>query len=78
MPSGTFLTLKNEKVNIEHQLLFQSLIILRERVDNLISVFKYELCSFYPTLYESFLMPHQAKKPDFATAVWDKVSAEQT
>ncbi len=78
MPSGTFLTLKNENVNMEHKLLFQSLIILRDRVDNLISVFKYELCSFYPTLYDSSPILGLTKPKCQTTAVWNKVLAEQT
>ena len=41
---------------MDPQLLFQRLIIASQSLDNMSAIFKYELCSYPPSLFDSSLM----------------------
>ena len=57
-------------VQIDPQLLFQRLTIAAKSTDNLEDVFKYELCSFPPALFDSSLLLWEPQKPQLADAIW--------
>ena len=59
-----------EQVQIDPQLLFQRLITVMHSSDELESVFKYELCSYPSSLFDSSLLLREADKPAFADAIW--------
>ena len=52
------------------QLLFQRLTIAARATDNLEDVFKYELCSYPPALFDSLLLLREPQKPVVANAIW--------
>lgn len=58
------------EIQVEPQLLFQRLVIVAEKCDVLKSALKYELCSYPPSLFDSSLLLHEAKKPALADAIW--------
>ena len=45
-----------EKIQVDPQLLFQHLIIASQSLDDMSAIFKYELCSYPPSLFDSSLM----------------------
>ena len=51
-------------------LLFQRLTIAAKASQDLPSVFKYELCSHPPALFDTSLMLRQPQKPVLAEAIW--------
>ena len=57
-------------VQIDPQLLFQRLTIAAKATDNLEDVFKYELCSYPPALFDSSLLLREPQKPVLAKAIW--------
>ena len=57
-------------VQIDPQLLFQRLTIAARATDNLEDVFKYELCSYPPALFDSSLLLREPQKPVLANAIW--------
>ncbi len=59
-----------EAVQVDPQLLFQRLTIAAKATEDLQSVFKYELCSHPPVLFDSTLLLRQAHKPVLANAIW--------
>ena len=52
-----------EAVQVDPQLLFQRLTIAAKATEDLESVFKYELCSYPPALFDSTLLLRQPQKP---------------
>ncbi|XP_030845465.1 uncharacterized protein LOC115925532 [Strongylocentrotus purpuratus] len=58
-----------ESVQVDPQLLFQRLTIAAKATEALESVFKYELCSYPPTLFDSSLLFRQPHKPVLADAI---------
>ena len=56
-------------VQIDPQLLFQRLALAAKATQDLESVFKYELCSYPPALFESPLLLREAQKPALADAI---------
>ena len=50
-------------VQIDPQLLFQRLVIAAKANDNLEYVFKYELCSYPPALFDSAQLLRESHKP---------------
>lgn len=57
-------------VQIDPQLLFQRLALAAKVTHDLESVFKYELCSYPPALFESPFLLHEAQKPALADTIW--------
>ena len=78
----TAVKVDDESVQIDPQLLFQrlSLIATNGTHDNPASVFKYELCSHPPALFDAYSLPWTANKPSFAEALWkvvEKVNGQE-
>ena len=71
----TAVKVDDESVQIDPQLLFQrlSLIATNGTHDNPASVFKYELCSHPPALFDAYSLPWTANKPSLAEALWKVV-----
>ena len=67
----TAVKVDDESVQIDPQLLFQrlSLIATNGTHDNPASVFKYELCSHPPALFDAYSLPWTANKPSLAEAL---------
>ena len=79
----TAVKVDDESVQIDPQLLFQrlSLIATNGTHDNPVSVFKYELCSHPPALFDAYSLPWTANKPSLAEALWkvvEKVNRQET
>ena len=62
--------IKGEHVNIDPHLLFQRLLTVRERCDDVTSLFQYELCSYPVALFESSSLPLQPNKAVLADYLW--------
>ena len=60
----------NEDVKVDSQLLFQLLLVVGERCDELPLVLKHELCSYPPALFEEPGMMRLANKSLLADAIW--------
>ncbi|RUM44712.1 MAG: hypothetical protein DSY80_04115, partial [Desulfocapsa sp.] len=71
--SKTVVKIKGESVKVDPQLLFKRLILVGERQEDLPSLFKYELCTHPPALFESASLPLQANKAVLADALWKAV-----
>ena len=67
----TAVKVDGESVQIDPQLLFQrlSLIATNGTHDKPASVFKYELCSHPPALFDAYSLPWTANKPSLAEAL---------
>ena len=76
----TQVKIQNETFHVDPQLMFQRLATIgRKRADGDPSeIFRYELCSFPPALFESSCLPLQANKPALADALWKEVKQEET
>ena len=68
--SKSIVKIKGTTVVVDPQLLFQRLLAVRDRCDDLPSLFTYELCSHPPALFESSHLPLQANKAVLADALW--------
>ena len=62
--------IKDEVVHIDPMLLFQRLVIAGTRCGDLNEVFKHELCSYPPAMFESPLMMKEAHKASLADSIW--------
>jgi len=58
---------------IDPQLLFQRLSTAGSRCDDLTDVFKYELCSYPPALFQTSYILLEADKPALAEAIWKQL-----
>ena len=67
-----------EKIQVDPQLLFQLLIIASQSLDDMSAIFKYELCSYPPSLFDSSLMLLKPQKPALADAIWAKLPSDAT
>jgi hypothetical protein len=67
-----------ENVQVDPQLLFQHLIIACKASDDMEAMFKHELCSYPPALFDSSLMLRQPQKPVLAEAIWTKLPSNVT
>ena len=63
-------------VQIDPQLLFQRLTLAAKAAGSIEDVFKYELCSYPPALYDSSLMLRQSQKSVLANAMWNTLSLD--
>ena len=73
-------SIKNgEKIQVDPELLlFQRLIIASQSLDDRSPIFKYQLCSYSPSLFDSSLMLLKSLKPVFADAIWAKLPSDAT
>jgi len=67
--------IKGDTVQIDPNLLFQRLVTAGTRYGGLEEVFKFELCSYPPALFESQLLMNPANKPILADSLWDETIA---
>ena len=58
-------------VQIDPQLLFQRLTIAAKACDEIKDIFKYELCSYPPALFDSSILLREPQKPVLANAIWN-------
>ena len=63
----------DELVHVDPQLLFQQLTIASKSSDNFESVFKYELCSHPPALFDSLLLLRESNKALLANTIWESL-----
>ena len=63
-------------VQIDPQLLFQRLTIAAKASNNIEDVFKYELCSYPPALFDTSLLLSEPQKPVLANAIWNLLPQE--
>ena len=63
-------------VQIDPQLLFQRLTIAAKASDNIEDIFKYELCSYPPALFDSSLLLREPQKPVLANTIWDNLTQD--
>ena len=61
-------------VHIDPQLLFQRLTIAAKASDEIEDIFKYELCSYPPALFDSSVLLREPQKPVLANAIWDTLT----
>ena len=59
-----------EKIQVDPQLLFQRPIVALKSLDDMEAIFKFELCSYPPALFDSSLMLLQPHKPALADTIW--------
>ena len=59
------------------QLLFQHLIAVRENYEDTSALFKYEMCTFHPSLFDNFALPREANKPQLADAIWSTAELDE-
>ena len=62
--SRSTVKIKGEHVNIDPQLLFQRLLTVRERCDDVTPQFQYEVCTYHAALFESSSLPLQPNKAE--------------
>ena len=63
-------------VQIDPQLLFQRLTLAAKTTDNIKDVFKYELCNYPPTLFDTSLLLREPQKPMLANAIWNLLTQD--
>ena len=66
------------QVQVDPKLLFQRLVIASQSPDDLSAIFKYELCSYPPTLFHSSLMQLKPQNPALTDAIWAKLPSDAT
>ena len=76
MASKSSLTIGDESLEVDPQLLFQRLILTCNSAEELTSVFQYELASYPTALFESPLMMNPAQKPGLADVIWSTLSPD--
>eukprot|EP00794_Sanderia_malayensis_P002695 gene2695-3114_t len=63
--------INGESISVDPQLLFQRLITVADQMnENRSEIFKYELCSYPTSLFESTLLMREAHKATLADAIW--------
>ena len=65
-----------ETMQVDPQLLFQRLTIAAKASQELSSVFKYELCSYTPALFDTSLLLREAHKSVLADAIWTRLTTD--
>ena len=74
--STSVIKINNDKINIDSQLLFQRLITMGTRSDQLQKIFTFELCSYPPALCECKNVMRPANTPALADAIWSLMPDE--
>ena len=49
------------------------IVAVNEKFENMSALFRYELCSHTTPIFETSSFPREAKKAEFANALWNKV-----
>ena len=70
--SASSIEVDGDIIQIDPQLLFQRLIAVKHKYEDTASLFKYELCSYPPALFDNYALPREADKPDIANTIWLK------
>ncbi len=70
LSSKTSIKIQDQQVQVDPKLLFQRLLTLGDRADDLPHLFTFELCSYPPALFESSRLPLPANKSVLADALW--------
>ena len=67
-------------IQVDPQLLFQRLTVVATggRYENPQAFFKFEICSYLPSLFDSSLLFRQANKSALADAIWTITKNSQT
>ena len=77
MSLSTTVTIEQERVYVDPQLLFQRLLTVARATENdLMEAFRHELCSIPSSLFESNGLLLPANKPVLADAIWILVDNE--
>ena len=63
-------------VQIDPQLLFQRLTIAAKASDDIEDIFKYELCSYPPALFDSSPLLREPQKAVLTNAIWDTLTQD--
>ena len=87
----SFIKVDGKKIQVDPQLLFHHLIIVSQYLDDMSAIFKYELCSYPPSLFDLSLMLPEAyhlgdkllmllnpQKLALADAIWAKLPSDAT
>ena len=69
--------IKDEPVNADPQLIFHRLITVRERCEDVLSLFRYGLCTYLAALSESSSFPLQPNKAALADYLWKSIIKEE-
>lgn len=77
LASRSTVKVRGESVVVDPQLVFQRLVIVGERCEDLSTLFKFELCSHPPALFDSSSLPLQANKAVLADVLWKSIDEEQ-
>jgi len=77
LASKSNMQVTGKPVTVHLQLLFQRLITVRDRIDDVASLFQYELCSYPPALFEASSLPLEPTKSVLADVLWKEVQGEQ-
>jgi len=79
MASKTKVTINGETILIKPEPLFQRIIFAAQSKGTIDcpSVFRYELCSYPPALFDTTMMMQQANKPQLADAIWSLVNQDE-
>ncbi|KAK3730133.1 hypothetical protein QZH41_004828 [Actinostola sp. cb2023] len=77
--SKTAVRINDDTVQVDPQLLFQRLSVIATggRYEDPRSLFRYEMCSFPSSLFDSSGLPRQANKPALADAIWGLVKNDE-
>ena len=75
--SRSTVKIKGEHVNIDPRLLFQRLLTVIERCDDVTSLFQYKLCTYPAALFESSSLPLQPNKAVLEDCLWKSMKEEQ-
>ena len=62
-----------EQICVDPQLLFQRLVVAAKVAPDSKSLFRYELCSYPPALFDSNMMLREAQKAVLAEALWNEL-----
>ena len=76
--TASVVAIGKELIDIDPQLLFQRLVVVWEQYPNPAELFKYELCSYPPALFDESRLPRVANKAQFADSIWQRVKSVQT
>ena len=74
----TGVTIGDETMNTNPQVLFQHLIAIKDHLKYSIELFEYELCSHPLALFDRYGLPREANKSQIAEAVWEATKSVQS
>ena len=67
-----------EKIQVDPKLLFHGLTIASQSPDDMSAIFKYEVCTYPPTVFDSSLMLLKPQKLALTDATWAKLPSDAT